>query len=252
MMGSRTLIIGDVHGHYTELMRALEYADYDPATDRLVFLGDYINRGEESDKVLDFALHLDLSDPGRHVFLRGNHEEIVLYGLKGDARALHAWLDGMFGHATLRSYDFDQDRLSHVSKGYRLDKALLTTSKTCIDFLLLVFPASHLAFLERTSHFLWLDEWHLSHAGLVKGRQLKNHKPSFFLWGDREWFLSEADDRQPSVVCGHWHQSERPVLSRPKRIVLAHDRKVPILIYEEMRVVDNTGDCIEISRSTRK
>jgi serine/threonine protein phosphatase 1 len=247
-MANRTLIIGDVHGHYTELMRALEHADYDPASDRLVFLGDYINRGEESREVLDFVVHLEAAEPGRHVFLRGNHEDIILHSLKGDVRALHAWLDGMSGHSTLRSYNFDHKRLSHVGGRYHLDNERVKTSKACIYFLLFVFPASHLAFLEETAFSLQLNDWHLSHAGLMKGKQVENHKPSSFIWGDREWLLSEADEGQPSVVCGHWHQPDRPVLLKPQRIVLAHDHKVPILIYEEMLVVDNTGDRFEISR----
>jgi serine/threonine protein phosphatase 1 len=40
----KTLVIGDIHGYYRELKDALANADYQHG-DRLIFLGDYIDRG---------------------------------------------------------------------------------------------------------------------------------------------------------------------------------------------------------------
>jgi serine/threonine protein phosphatase 1 len=251
-MAGRTLIVGDIHGHYAELMRALENAHFDQGSDRLVFLGDYIDRGGESREVLDFVVGLDAVNPDRHVFLRGNHEDIVLLGLKGDVRALHAWLDNMVGYPTLESYHFDRKRLSSIGGRYHLDNRRLKTARDCVGFLLLVFPTSHLAFLEGTRHFFWLDDWHLSHAGLVKGKKLDDHQPSSFVWGDQQWHVTETVDGQPRVICGHWHQAEQPISLGSKRIILAHDDKVPILIYEEMVVVDGGGRRIDIPRKVRE
>ncbi len=251
-MAGRRLIIGDVHGHYTELMRALEHARYDDGTDSLVFLGDYINRGDKSREVLDFVIGLNLRQPGRHVFLRGNHEDIVLHCLKGDIKAFHAWLDGMFGLPTLGSYGFDRTRLSTISGRYHIDDRRMKARSACGDFLLRLFPAAHLAFLEKTDLFFRLGTWHLSHAGLMRGKQLESHRPSAFIWGDREWLVSETAEGQPTVVCGHWHQREKPLLIESGRMILAHDERVPIFVYEEMVVVDNTGERTEVPQHLMK
>ena len=81
--------IGDIHGCY-EPMRNLydkiveEIANgIDPAFGgTIVFLGDYIDRGPDSKKVLDFLMGLeDFVINGhnvRHVFLYGNHEDLMV------------------------------------------------------------------------------------------------------------------------------------------------------------------------------
>src|SRR4029450_2936726 len=74
--GGRLLCIGDVHGCAAELevlLRAIAPAQ----ADRLVFLGDYVDRGTESRATLDLLLELREKLP-RAVFLRGNHEEMML------------------------------------------------------------------------------------------------------------------------------------------------------------------------------
>src|SRR4051794_536507 len=42
--GSMDYAIGDIHGCLDKVLRLLEVLRYDPAADRLIFLGDYIDR----------------------------------------------------------------------------------------------------------------------------------------------------------------------------------------------------------------
>ncbi len=69
--------IGDIHGCLDKVLRLLEVLRYDPAADRLIFLGDYIDRGPDSKGVLDLMLHLQQDNPA-NIFLMGNHEENFL------------------------------------------------------------------------------------------------------------------------------------------------------------------------------
>lgn len=64
----RTLFVGDVHGCFKELELVLEKAKYNPEEDRLIFLGDLINKGPYSIEVVNFVMK------GGHQSLMGNHE----------------------------------------------------------------------------------------------------------------------------------------------------------------------------------
>ena len=74
----RTIIIGDIHGHIDPLRRIMEALSPDPATDRLVFLGDLFDRGPDSWEVFQYVKKLAASFGERFVLLRGNHEDYLL------------------------------------------------------------------------------------------------------------------------------------------------------------------------------
>ena len=71
----RTLAIGDIHGCLTALKALLDFVAPAP-DDRLITLGDYVDRGPDSHGVLD--LMIDLHTQGRVIALRGNHEEMMI------------------------------------------------------------------------------------------------------------------------------------------------------------------------------
>lgn len=71
----RTLIIGDVHGCSAELMRLLEAAQLS-RDDRVIFVGDLINKGPDSRGVLEIARDLNAE------VVMGNHERSFLKYIK--------------------------------------------------------------------------------------------------------------------------------------------------------------------------
>mgnify|MGYP001581850166 CR=1 FL=1 len=66
--------IGDVHGCFLELQRLLQGLTFDPARDRLLFVGDLVNRGPDSLECLRFVRGLGV----RAGVVMGNHEINVL------------------------------------------------------------------------------------------------------------------------------------------------------------------------------
>src|SRR5947207_610990 len=71
--------IGDIHGQVTMLRAMLDKLYALPLTeeDTLVFIGDYIDRGEDSKAVIETLIRLKGERPDT-VFLRGNHEQMML------------------------------------------------------------------------------------------------------------------------------------------------------------------------------
>jgi serine/threonine protein phosphatase 1 len=91
----RNLLIGDIHGMYDELSRVLKIAQYS-YSDRLICLGDYINRGKRSREVMEFLVATKKKNPA-NVYLQGNHEKVLLSALSGEYYSLASWLDLMHG-----------------------------------------------------------------------------------------------------------------------------------------------------------
>ncbi len=74
----RLIAIGDVHGCYIQLMRLMEKINFNPKDDKLVFVGDYIDRGKDSKAVLDYLVKLRKEYPKQIVLLLGNHEQMAI------------------------------------------------------------------------------------------------------------------------------------------------------------------------------
>jgi hypothetical protein len=76
----RTIIVGDVHGCLDELEALLGEARFAQGSDHLVFVGDLVAKGPHSRGVLALARKLNAA------VARGNHEDRLLSGRRGEAR----------------------------------------------------------------------------------------------------------------------------------------------------------------------
>lgn len=81
---SKIFCISDIHGHLAELEEALGRIKKRAAEgDRLILLGDYIDRGPDSGGVLRRVFDLQKTyGQERVIVLRGNHEEMLLEWLE--------------------------------------------------------------------------------------------------------------------------------------------------------------------------
>lgn len=103
LSAQKIFAVGDIHGCHGKLVALMARLPIDKSTDTLVFLGDYINRGPDSRKVVDTLLEIR-SGYDHVVFLMGNHEQALLeYAATGDVEVLPA-LRAMGVEATLASY----------------------------------------------------------------------------------------------------------------------------------------------------
>jgi serine/threonine protein phosphatase 1 len=171
----RLLAIGDIHGCRTSLQELL--ARVCPTDcDQLVFLGDYIDRGPDSAGVIDDLLVLQSRFP-RSIFLRGNHEQMLLDVLAGEDPAAFL-LNG--GGKTIASYQMRGD-----------------------------WPpsAEHRQFFEELPALYQTGGFIFVHAGLRPGRPLEEQIPEDLLW-IRQDFLDSTDRWGGVVVFGHTPRQE--------------------------------------------
>ncbi len=192
--GTRVYAIGDIHG-CPRLLRDLHRRITDdsrrrpPARNVVVYLGDYIDRGEDSRGVIDILLDEPL--PGfEHVHLRGNHEDSLL-GFLDDLLVGPAWLS-YGGRETLMSYGVrlpdpvtDQGELRRVQQD--LNEKL---------------PDAHRAFLAGLAGAHTEGDYFFVHAGIRPGVPLDRQRLEDLMW-IRDDFLRSHLDFGKIVVHGH-------------------------------------------------
>lgn len=78
MIFMRTIIIGDIHGCFDEWIQLLHKVNFDVEHDKLILLGDLMDRGKDSYKVFQTAITLKETMKDRMVVLKGSHEKMIL------------------------------------------------------------------------------------------------------------------------------------------------------------------------------
>jgi serine/threonine protein phosphatase 1 len=202
--GMRIYAIGDIHGRADLLEGLLTRIDAEAGSTRakLVFLGDYVDRGPDSRSTIDRLLALD---PARYdlTFLRGNHEALLLAFLER-AETGYAWIQ-IGGGETLASYGVTPPARSAPPEDYRLVARAFAVA----------LPAAHLAFLRATTLRAQLGDYVFVHAGLRPGLDLERQIETDML-GIRDRFLSDKG-RWPFVVV-HGHSPSERVFQDARRI----------------------------------
>ena len=191
--GLRIYAIGDIHGRLDLLVRLLESINHDASkapnlTTVRVFLGDYIDRGPDSAGVLAKLIEVQDRDP-QTVFLRGNHEQMLLEFLN-DSDCYPRWCQ-LGGEQTLLSYDvmpplFDENgALENVHTAFAL-----------------ALPKQHAKFLDLTKYAHVEGDYVFAHAGIRPHVRLDEQDPLDLMW-IREDFLSSSNKFEKIVVHGH-------------------------------------------------
>ncbi len=204
--GYRAYAVGDVHGRLDLLEELLAkiHAELQRRPARqtlLVFVGDLIDRGPGSAQVIE-RLRTYRRAGVRPVFLLGNHEEVLLRILGGDAQLITKWR--WFGGAEcLQSYGVDPSQLSDLS-----DEQALEVVRGAI-------PREHVEFLESFVDSCRFGDYLFVHAGIRPGVGLDQQRQADLRW-IREPFL--LDDTDHGFLVIHGHTISQSIEERPNRI----------------------------------
>lgn len=100
-MAEKYLCVGDIHGRNDLLQRLLKRAEAEYPEHRLLFLGDYVDRGPDSFSVVDTIKKL--CEAGRASAVMGNHEAMMIDYIKTGMEKPDIWLMNG-GNKTMHSY----------------------------------------------------------------------------------------------------------------------------------------------------
>ena len=142
-MSERIFVVGDIHGCFVTLREMVENELQVSKQDKMILLGDYIDRGGQSKFVLDYLM--GLIREGYDVLpLMGNHEDMLLNALRNED-ALWLWLYNG-GTETLRSFQ--------IHSPMELERA-------------------YTEFLKRLPIYYQLGDFYLVHAGLMMNWRIR-------------------------------------------------------------------------------
>jgi serine/threonine protein phosphatase 1 len=184
--------VGDIHG-CDDLLRQMaerieadiEAASFDHAV--TVFLGDYVDRGLGSMRVVDRLVRGEW--PTSIIALVGNHEDLLLAFLE-DAGVLEAWRS-LGGLETVHSYGVDVGP-AMAKRDFEAVQAAFAAR----------FPERHRHFLEGLKTSTEIGDYFFCHAGVRPGVPL-NRQDRNDLLTIRDAFLSSEAEHEKLVVHGH-------------------------------------------------
>lgn len=164
-----TFVVGDVHGCDIALEKLLD-AMILTSEDRLIMLGDVIDRGSDSRRVIEMLI--DIGNSCRLDFVMGNHEQMLLDALRSPSVAT-IW-SGWGGAETLAAYGED----------------------------LADIPADHLAFLAAGLPYVETDRYICIHANLEPDVPLESQSADWLRW-HKVTGSERPHESGKRIVCGH-------------------------------------------------
>jgi serine/threonine protein phosphatase 1 len=174
----RTFAVGDIHGCLDQLQELITLIS-PKEEDLLVFLGDYIDRGQKSPEVVDYLIELAREIPC--VFLRGNHE-----------------------HMFLEFLEFGANKTLYFSNGRDEDHRVLSR----INTVRVPYPGRQVPQREAPG-FLRGPEWHYEdqqyvyvHAGIRPGIPIHAQERTDLIWIRDEFIFAPTEIRK-KVIFGH-------------------------------------------------
>lgn len=197
--------IGDVHAYYDKMMDLMDKLlrrGIDFNETQFVWLGDYVDGGDDAKKVVEFLM--DAKEQYPHwVMLQGNHEDLMIactnWAPSVCADSIHNDYTGAYylwfmqgGEDTLKSYTREIDDPYQRSLAGALD----------------VIPQEHFQFLRDLPLTYETDQYIFVHAGLnPKGETTNADK----LW-IRDFFIGSDHDFGKRVIFGHTYQRHGPLV----------------------------------------
>jgi len=195
-----TYAIGDIHGNLGPLEDLLSQMTPElRPEDTLVFLGDYIDRGQDARGCVERIIQLRSEAKFSVITLLGNHEQWMLRSLDDPTR--HSWLVGMEAMETIGSYSKEAAvKITNAmgDLGIRLFKERVALPyEAFFD----AMPPEHLSFFQELKPFHRTPDLVCAHGGILLDGELDPTDIDSYVWGPLG-FPEDYVGHDP-VVYGH-------------------------------------------------
>ncbi len=172
---TKTFVIADIHGCEQALEKLLDkIKSAFEKEDKIIFLGDYIDRGPASRQVVEKIISLKRQSP--HILtLMGNHEQMLLDFLAGQNQDAYLQYGGL---QTLQNYNWEAG-----TRDYHI-------------------PTTHIHFFKELLPYWEDDNYIYVHAGLQPGVHLSRQNTNWLLWS-RDTDNNKETDRGKTIIYGH-------------------------------------------------
>ena len=166
--------IGDIHGSI-DALKTIFQQGLIKEDDKVVFLGDYIDKGSDSKGVIDWLI--EKSSTFDFEFILGNHE-IMMTRAKSSTEIFEHWLEDYGGSHTLNSYKINdnQNWMNQIDK-------------------------THWNFIDSCLPYLEIGEFIFVHAGLDKNTSLEEQNEHHLF--HKKFEKPTIYDPSKTVICGH-------------------------------------------------
>lgn len=181
----RTLVISDIHGCYDELIAILTKVNYVPQEDKLIILGDMIDRGKKSKQVVEHILSLQKKH--NVIVIGGNHEDMFLQ-----------WLDEPFDRNHIYGSNGGWETIESYCKPHHVYGK---TSK--VKQVIHKYYKEHISFFRTLVNYTEDDHYIFVHAGIDFKLENWRDTPKEYARGVREKFFERRNTSGKSIVFGH-------------------------------------------------
>lgn len=240
-----TFAIGDIHGWRPPLDELL--ASLRPRLtpdDTVVFLGDYIDRGDDVKGCIDAVLAFKREAAARVVCLVGNHEEWLLRAMRDPSH--HSWLLAMDGFTTIRSYSPEAERAIRDAAA-AAGRDLLNGTALPYDLFFDAMPLEHQEFLASLDRYCQTPDCICSHAGVHPTIADLGRQGKLLTWGHAgfpEEYAGEA-----YVMYGHHNDPDVDAAGWPRPRILGRTIGVDTISHGVLSAVALPGP--QVFQSTR-
>lgn len=224
-------VIPDIHGAIDLLekclVRILPLRSNGGKKDIIVFLGDYIDRHQDSPLVIQTLIDLKNDYPDQVFCLKGNHEHMLLMGLemyRGYLQFEYAaqWKMWLFngGNDTLAGY------LNYSKNNNQIPSNLMLSSINPLAVKKFnIIPQSHLDFMMNCLDYYEMDNFVFIHGGGNPKLLWKNQPPEVIYW-DRKLFEFVK-----------YSIANKQKLPWDKTVISGHNGPIP-LFHEKFMMLD--------------
>ena len=200
----------DLHGNYDLWKQIQNYLQED---DKLIFLGDAIDRGDRG-----FEIFMEMLDDPRVIFIKGNHEDIMYWAYNSS---------GYYSREHLKNWHRNGGRATQKNMNDLIDKGVITFEEAMsyiqkIDDL----PTYIICPIEDSNKIIYL-----THAGFTPSPQLLDlseiMQEKLLLW-DRKHIGDSWPQQYPNIYILHGHT---PIQSLPLYGQKAWDPNIGLTSY---------------------